>query len=249
LQRSSPYMLRTMPLFFRLLLPILSVFAPVMAAAEPRAAQLVALAPDAPAHVLAMALEARECASELGAAPSATRLAVIDFSLPSTERRLWLFDLETDELLYVEHVAHGRGSGDNLARLFSNVENSHQSSLGLFRTDETYYGGNGYSLRLDGLEPGTNDRARERLIVIHGADYVNPNLAVRQGRLGRSFGCPAVRPQVARALIDHLKHGQLLFAYYPDPDWLAHSPFLGCRQRLTRTETSADGSERTTGTW
>lgn len=219
------------------------------AAADANVVRLLTLAPDAPPHVLAMALEARDCAAELDATAPASRLAVIDFSLPSTERRLWLFDLDTDELLHAEHVAHGRGSGENLAQRFSNVENSHQSSLGLFRTDETYYGGNGYSLRLDGLEPGTNDRARDRLIVIHGASYVDPETAVRQGRLGRSYGCPAVRPQVARALIDDLKHGQLLFAYYPDPDWLARSPFLGCRQRLAQNPRAPDDAAHDTGTW
>src|SRR5690606_1085340 len=93
---------------------------------------------------------------------------------------------------------------------------------------ETYVGGNGYSLRMDGLEPGFNDRARERLIVMHGADYVDPRQALQQGRLGRSFGCPAVRGEIAQELIDTLKDGQLLFAYYPDSQWLEGSRFLGC---------------------
>lgn len=191
--------------------------------------QLRKEAPDASARVLALALEARDCAAATGATPPSPRLAVIDYSKPSTEPRLWVFDLQSGpRLLYTEHVAHGRGSGGDRASSFSNVEGSHQSSLGLFLTAETYQGGNGYSLRLDGLESGVNDRARERYIVMHGAWYVDPELAERQGRLGRSFGCPAVRDEVAEEVIDTLRDGQLLFAYYPDPEWLSSSPFLGC---------------------
>ena len=99
---------------------------------------------------------------------------------------------------------------------------------GLFATAETYVGGNGYSLRMDGLEPGINDQARARAIVMHGAPYVDPAMALRQGRLGRSFGCPALRPVVANAVIDTLKQGQLIFAYYPDRQWLANSRFFRC---------------------
>lgn len=190
-------------------------------------------APEADARVLALALQARECA--LASAPSARRLAVIDYSRPSTEPRLWVFDLVQARLLFVEHVAHGKGSGGNLATDFSNLEGSHQSSLGLFRTGETYHGGNGYSMRMDGLEPGVNDAARERLIVMHGAPYVNPLVAEAQGRLGRSFGCPAVRPEVAREVIDTLKQGQLVFAYYPDPEWLESSRFLRCESTARAT--------------
>lgn len=193
--------------------------------------RLQAEAPEASTEALERALEARDCAATSGAAPRARRLAVIDYSLPSTEPRLWVFDLQRERLLYAEHVAHGRGSGEDRAEHFSNVEGSHQSSLGLFLTAETYQGGNGYSLRLDGLEPGVNDRARERLIVMHGAPYVDPVAALRQGRLGRSFGCPAVRTEVARAVIDVLRGGQLLYAYFPDSHWLTNSPFLGCQSR------------------
>jgi len=127
-------------------------------------------------------------------------------------------------------VSHGRGSGDALAHAFSNEPESHQSSLGLFRTLDSYYGRNGYSLRLQGLEPGINDLAYERAIVIHGADYVSESFIERTGRLGRSLGCPAVRPEVTRRLIDVLKDDQYLFAYYPDRKWLAALCFLGCRK-------------------
>jgi hypothetical protein len=190
--------------------------------------RLQRLAPHANPKVLALALEAAQCAAATGAIEAARRLAVIDYSLPSTEPRLWVFDLEQARLLYTEHVAHGKGSGENFANAFSNRESSHQSSLGLFATAETYNGGNGYSLRMDGLEPGINDQARVRAIVMHGAAYVDPAMAQRQGRLGRSFGCPALRPAVANAVIDTLKQGQLIFAYYPDQQWLANSRFFRC---------------------
>ncbi|WP_295364156.1 murein L,D-transpeptidase catalytic domain family protein [Arenimonas sp.] len=222
----------------RLLALGLLVLAAPAAADTALLGELRAQAPDADPKVLALALEARDCAKD--AAPDAERLAVIDYSRPSTEPRLWVFDLEARKLLFAEHVAHGRGSGENLATAFSNRNGSHQSSLGLFVTAETYQGGNGYSLRMDGLEPGVNDAARERLIVMHGAPYVDPLAAALQGRLGRSFGCPAVRPAVAREVIDTLKQGQLLFAYYPDEDWLEESRFLGCRRdALARGKTGA----------
>lgn len=194
---------------------------------------LRAAAPELDAGVLALALEARECASRNGTKPG-TRLAVIDYSRPSTQPRLWVFDIERSTLLHREHVAHGRGSGENHARAFSNRDGSHQTSLGLFATAETYVGGNGYSLRMDGLDAGVNDAARDRLIVMHGAPYVDPAQAQRQGRLGRSYGCPAVRPEIARQMIDTLKHGQLLFAYYPDDAWLRGSRNFGCSGRSAR---------------
>lgn len=199
------------------------------APAQPTLLQRLAkAAPEANPEVLALALEARTCAGRVGTGTDATRLAVIDYSRPSTERRLWVFDLRNANLLYDEHVAHGRGSGENLATAFSNTDGSHQTSLGLFTTAETYMGGNGYSLRMDGHEPGWNDKARDRLIVMHGAPYVNPRQARVQGRLGRSFGCPAVRPEVARPMIDTLKQGQLVFAYAKNDKWLKGSRFLGC---------------------
>lgn len=222
-----------------LLASLLALCAPPHDAHGASAEALQALAPGAQPQVIALALEARRCASAAGVAPASDRLAVIDYSLPSTRPRLWVFDLAGPSLLYEEHVAHGRGSGADLAHAFSNIEGSHQSSLGLFLTADTYHGGNGYSLRLDGLEPGTNDRARERYIVMHGAPYVDPVSALAQGRLGRSLGCPAVRNAVARELIDVLKEGQLLFAYYPDPAWVGGSPWLGCDRRDARTAAAA----------
>lgn len=168
-----------------------------------------------------------QCAVNNGAAP-ARRLAVIDYSRPSAERRLWLFDLDQRRLVLHDFVAHGRRSGENFATEFSNTLGSHQSSLGLFRTAESYSGKHGYSLRMDGLEPGINDLARERAIVIHAADYVNPGLVASQGRIGRSLGCPAVRPEIARMVIDQLKGGQFMFAWYPDQGWMRSSAYLNC---------------------
>jgi len=139
---------------------------------------------------------------------------------------MWVFDLERRRLLFREWVAHGRNSGEDQTRRFSNSEGSHMSSLGGFVAAETYDGQNGYSLRLDGLEQGFNDQARQRAIVIHGAPYIDPVQARRQGRLGRSLGCPAVRPGVARPLIDALAGGTFVFAYYPDPAWLRESRLL-----------------------
>ena len=161
-------------------------------------------------------------------------LTVIDYSKPSTSKRLWVYDLDKKALLFEDLVAHGSGSGGNFATSFSNLEDSHQTSLGLFVTGQPYTGQNGYSLRLDGLDAGFNDRARERAIVIHGAPYVDEDLARAQGRLGRSWGCPAVRAGIARELIDTVRGGGLLFAYYPDAEWLATSRFLNCESNKRR---------------
>ena len=175
-----------------------------------------------------LAVGAASCAVKSGVVESPSTLTVIDYSLPSTAKRMWVFDLVSRTLIYEELVAHGSGTGDNVARSFSNKPDSHQTSLGLFVTDRPYVGQNGYSLRMDGLDRGFNDRARERAIVIHGAPYVNESLAKSQGRIGRSWGCPAVREVVARDLIDRVSGGGLVFAYYPDPKFLAESKFLKC---------------------
>lgn len=189
--------------------------------------ELSRAAPKADPAVLERAVQALECATASGMAPS-SRLAVIDYSRPSLQPRLWVFDLKSRKLLFEELVAHGKNTGDNLAERFSNEPGSLASSIGLFRTSETYVGENGYSLRMDGLEAGFNDRARERAIVMHGAPYVNPTVAHTLGRLGRSWGCPAVRTGIAKQIIDTLKGGQFVFSYYPDQKWLAGSRFLNC---------------------
>jgi hypothetical protein len=197
-------------------------------------AQQRRLAPDADPGVLALALAARDCAVSAGDVDAGSKLAVIDYSRPSTARRLWVFDVAGNRLLQREYVAHGQGSGDNVATRFSNVDGSHATSLGLYRTAETYDGDNGYSLRMDGLDPGFNDNARSRAIVMHGAWYVDPALAARQGRIGRSHGCPALRQQVARVVIDELKERQLLFAYADDATWLRNARSFACDGRDAR---------------
>ena len=178
------------------------------------------------ATVFTLALQAAEAAIERGDVHEPATLTIIDFSKPSTSKRMYVYDLHARTLLFEELVAHGRNSGHNLTTAFSNAPESNKSSLGLYRTAEGYTGKHGYSLRLDGLEPGFNDRARQRAIVIHGADYVNGAGAQAQGRLGRSLGCPAVRPEIASYLIDAVKDGGLVFAYYPDPTWLNASTYL-----------------------
>ena len=197
-------------------------------------------APELNPQALKSALSAMQCAVNNGA-QQAQHLAVIDYSQPSTARRLWIFDLTKKKLVLRDLVAHGQKSGENFATQFSNSEGSFQSSLGLFRTQESYNGSHGYSLRMDGLEPGINDRARERAIVIHAADYVNPLWSQRQGRIGRSLGCPAVRPQVARQVVDKLKDGQFMFAWYPDQRWLKSSTYLNCQPRLVASRVTTKG--------
>lgn len=210
------------------------------AAASPTLEQRVrALARTAPAinrNVLALATRALSCARSRSMVGETKVMGIIDYSLPSTKPRLWVFDLHGNRLLYEELVAHGRNTGENMATRFSNIEGSNMSSLGAFQTQESYVGSNGYSLRLRGLERGVNDQARNRAIVIHGAPYVSTKLIASQGRIGRSLGCPALRPAVARPLIDTIRDGAFLFAYYPDKRWLDASPLLDgdCGARAAR---------------
>lgn len=184
-------------------------------------------APNLNDKVLQRALQASECAVSHGV-QSPQRLAVIDFSLPSSQKRLWIFDLEKGALVLRDLVAHGKNSGMVRATAFSNREGSFQSSIGLFRASESYQGRHGIALRLDGLEQGVNDLARQRAIVIHGADYVNQSWVKDYGRIGRSHGCPAVSQKVIHEVVDSLKGGQLVFTYYPDQKWLQSSDFLHC---------------------
>ena len=177
--------------------------------------------------VLDLAERAHSCAVKKGVV-SGSLLALVDYSLSSTQPRLWVIDLSDRSVLFAELVAHGRNSGGEFATRFSNRRGSKQSSLGLFRAAETYFGQHGYSLRLDGLEAGFNDLARERAIVIHGADYVSDAFVAEHGRLGRSWGCPALSSGASRAVIDRIKNGAAVFVYYPDPAWLGTSEFLKC---------------------
>ena len=154
-------------------------------------------------------------------------LAVIDYSLPSTEPRLFVIDPSDGTVLRSSLVAHGRESGQNMAERFSNEPGSKMSSLGFFVTEETYQGQHGYTMRLRGLEEGINDLAKDRLIVIHGAWYVSEDFIARHGRLGRSWGCPALPLESSKAIIDLIKDGTCLFIYGTDPAYLENSHFLG----------------------
>jgi hypothetical protein len=150
-------------------------------------------------------------------------LTVIDYSKPSAEKRMWVFDVKRNRVLFHTWVSHGKNSGGAHATSFSNAPGSLKSSLGVFLTDETYDGKNGYSLRLRGLERGTNDSAYSRAIVIHGASYANVD---SRTSLGRSWGCPAVSARLAKPIINTIKQRSVVFAYYPDRKWLSRSPFL-----------------------
>ena len=171
-------------------------------------------APDLPVAALHAALGARETLLSKGE-ELRPLLTVIDYALPSTAKRMWVFDLESRRLLFNEMVAHGRNSGGDVAEAFSNQDGSLMTSLGAFVTETTYDGRNGYSLRLRGTEAGLNDRAEARGIVIHGAPYVDGEVARALGRLGRSHGCPALRPAVARTVIDEIKGHTLVYAWHP----------------------------------
>lgn len=153
-------------------------------------------------------------------------LTLIDFSRPSTAKRLFVFDMRERKVLFSSVVSHGKNSGDNYATSFSNECGSYKSSLGFYLTESTYQGKNGYSLILNGLEKGINDRARERAIVMHGAAYADPSVVSRGGRLGRSFGCPAVPQKLSRPIIDAIKGGSVMYIYAETPDYLAHSSVL-----------------------
>lgn len=153
-------------------------------------------------------------------------LTIINYEAASTEPRLFVVDLSTKKVLFKELVAHGKHSGGNYVKAVSNKGQSRMSSVGVFLTGQTYQGSHGYSMRLAGLEPGFNDKALSRAIVVHGANYVNKEFAKRHGRLGLSWGCPALDPKVVRPVIDKIKGGTIVFAYYPHPEWLQKSKFL-----------------------
>lgn len=153
-------------------------------------------------------------------------LTLIDFTLSSNERRLWVIDL--DSLRIVQHslVSHGKNSGGEYAVKFSNTPNSNMSSIGVFVTGTTYYGKHGESLYLEGVEAGINDNTRKRAIVMHGADYATRDFANRYGRLGRSFGCPALPPAKSTQIIDTIKNRSCLYIYYPDKKYRSTSKYI-----------------------
>jgi len=153
-------------------------------------------------------------------------ISIIDFSLPSTEKRLYVVDLKNYQVLYKTYVAHGKNSGTAMAKSFSNSPSSYKSSLGFYKTLGTYVGKHGYSLKLEGLEKGINDNAYERAIVMHGADYVNPSYIPKLGYIGRSQGCPAVASREATPIINTIKNGSCLFIYSPNATYQQRSSIL-----------------------
>jgi hypothetical protein len=197
------------------------------------AAQLLRQAPGLRGEVLRLALDATKTASDRGLVRRQDVITVIDYSLPSTQPRLFVFDLAARKLLFRELVAHGKNSGGNITNFFSNSPGSLATSLGLFVTEDPYIGGNGYSLRLKGLEEGVNDMALDRAIVMHGASYVSRAAIQALGRLGRSWGCPAVRQEVAKKIINTVRGGSAVFAYYPEKTWLATSEFFRRKPNAT----------------
>jgi hypothetical protein len=153
-------------------------------------------------------------------------LSVCDFSQPSSAKRMYVLDLQNRRLLYRTYVAHGMRSGRVYANSFSNIPDSHKSSLGFYITRNTYMGSNGLSLRIDGVEKGFNDKARARSIVIHGANYVSERILHKYGRMGTTFGCPAVPEDMASQIIPVLKNGTCFFIYYPSKRYLSASKML-----------------------
>jgi hypothetical protein len=153
-------------------------------------------------------------------------ISIIDFSKPSSQKRLFVIDLANCRVLFNTYVAHGMQSGKQFANRFSNKPESNKSSLGFYETLTTYNGGNGYSLKLQGVERGINDNAGKRAIVIHGADYVDESFIRSQGYIGRSWGCPALPQRLHKAIIDVIKNGTCLFIYSPDKNYISHSNIL-----------------------
>jgi hypothetical protein len=153
-------------------------------------------------------------------------MTIADFSQPSTKKRLYVIDMDAKKILYHTYVAHGRNSGKEQAKFYSNKPSSYKSSPGFYVTENSYYGSNGYSLRLEGLERGINDNADRRAIVLHGADYVNENFIRQQGYIGRSQGCPAVPSQMAEPIINTIKNGTCLFIYTPVPSYAKNSKLI-----------------------
>lgn len=153
-------------------------------------------------------------------------LTIIDFSSPSSKKRMYILDMANRKVLFESYVSHGRNSGELYATSFSNQSGSHKSSLGFYETQNTYMGANGYSLILNGLEKGINDQAKPRAIVIHGADYCTPETIASSGRLGRSFGCPSIPPELTEPIINTIKDGSLLYIYADNDNYFQRTKIL-----------------------
>jgi len=153
-------------------------------------------------------------------------LTIIDFSQPSVKERLFVIDLAKEKVLIKSLVAHGKNSGLNYAKSFSNIPESNKSSLGFYLTLGTYEGSKGYSMQLKGLEKNINNNAYDRAIVMHGADYVSEQFARNHGYIGRSHGCPAIPTEQTKKIINSIKNGTVLFIYHPDSDYIKKSNII-----------------------
>jgi hypothetical protein len=169
--------------------------------------------------------------------PKDNIITIIDYSKPSVEKRFFVIDLNSRSILYKTYVAHGKNSGDMYANRFSNKTQSHQTALGFYLTGNTYIGSQGYSLQMHGIDTGYNENAAKRAIVIHAARYATVQYIKLYGRLGRSFGCPALPPEITKPIIDLIKEGTLIFSYYPDKDYLSTSRVLSFYQTLSLQNT------------
>jgi len=161
-----------------------------------------------------------------GRIPNPGIISVCDFGLSSKQKRLFIINIENCELVLNTYVAHGRKSGSEYARTFSNRANSHQSSLGFYITGNTYYGEHGFSLRINGIDIGFNDKALRRNIVVHGSDYATDDFLQANNILGRSYGCPAVPKEETEAIINTIKEGTCFFIYHPSKKYLTASKIL-----------------------
>jgi hypothetical protein len=177
-------------------------------------------------HLLKTALAGYELLQDQQTLSRPGVITIIDYSLPSNEERLWVIDLVKAKVIYRTLVSHGRNSGELMAEKFSNKPGSYASSPGFYATGETYKGKHGLSLKLDGLEKGINDNARERAIVVHGADYVSPDFITQNGRLGRSLGCPAVPEELSKEIIETIKGGSCFFIYVPKASYTSNSSII-----------------------
>ena len=182
-------------------------------------------APTLSAGVIDKLLTALTCTSDkyIG---NKSIVTIIDYSLPSSEKRLWVFDLHQQKLLFHTYVSHGIKSGALLSTYFSNKYDSKASSIGVYTTEKAYYGRHGVSLKLDGLDQGFNDNAANRAVVMHGGWYVEDDFIKKYGRPGRSWGCPAVPDHLIKPIVDVIKDDSLFVIYYPSDAWFVKSKFL-----------------------
>lgn len=201
-------------------------------------------APDLRSQVVNTVLLSLECAKE-NANEHNSILAVIDYSLPSSEKRLWIFDLAKQKLLFHTYVSHGFNSGTASPTFFSNTVNGKTSSVGVFNTQQTYKGRYGESLKLCGVDENFNDNAFKRFIVVHGTWYVSEDFIKKYGRAGRSWGCPTVSLDLVNQITEVLKDNAFMVVYYPDKKWLAESKFLNCAAAKNSNISKPDPAENT----